>query len=87
PIQNAFSDRERIVTKAFPLNVLKWVMAAFTALFLLVSAAQAQLMPTNQSELAIEYTHSEKKLDLNCQKFTRCPVVTVENGSCIFWVQ
>tara|TARA_R100000750_G_scaffold1759_2_gene1617 strand:- start:267 stop:2045 length:1779 start_codon:yes stop_codon:yes gene_type:complete len=52
------------VTKAFSLNVLKWLVTAFVLLVLLVSAAQAQLLPTSQSELAIEYTHSEQKLDL-----------------------
>ncbi|MGM7319634.1 sensor domain-containing diguanylate cyclase [Idiomarina sp. ST10R2A5] len=52
------------MTKAFSLNVLKWLVAAFVLLVLLVPAAQAQLLPTSQSELAIEYTHSEQKLDL-----------------------
>ncbi|MDA6067882.1 sensor domain-containing diguanylate cyclase [Idiomarina abyssalis] len=52
------------MTKAFSLNVLKWLVTAFVLLVLLVPAAQAQLLPTSQSELAIEYTHSEQKLDL-----------------------
>ncbi|KPD21135.1 diguanylate cyclase [Idiomarina abyssalis] len=52
------------MTKAFSLNVLKWLVTAFVLLVLLVSTAQAQLLPTSQSELAIEYTHSEQKLDL-----------------------
>jgi len=52
------------VTKAFSLNVLKWLVTALVLLVLLVPAAQAQLLPTSQSELAIEYTSSEQKLDL-----------------------
>lgn len=52
------------MTKAFSLNVLKWLVTALVLLVLLVPAAQAQLLPTSQSELAIEYTSSEQKLDL-----------------------
>jgi len=52
------------VTKAFSLNVLKWLVTAFVLLVVMMPAAQAQLLPTSQSELAIEYTHSEQKLDL-----------------------
>ncbi|WP_244213122.1 sensor domain-containing diguanylate cyclase [Idiomarina ramblicola] len=52
------------MTKAFSLKVLIWLATAFTVLFMLAPAAQAQLLPTSQSKLAIEYTHSEEKLDL-----------------------
>ncbi|MGM0629564.1 MAG: sensor domain-containing diguanylate cyclase [Pseudomonadota bacterium] len=52
------------MTKAFSLSALKWLVAALVLLVILVPAAQAQLLPTSQSELAIEYTHSEQKLDL-----------------------
>jgi diguanylate cyclase (GGDEF)-like protein len=52
------------VTKAFSLNVLKWLVTALVLLVLLVPEVQAQLLPTSQSELAIEYTSSEQKLDL-----------------------
>ncbi|MGM0907333.1 MAG: sensor domain-containing diguanylate cyclase [Pseudomonadota bacterium] len=52
------------MTKAFSLSVLKWLVTALVMLVILVPAGQAQLLPTSQSELAIEYTHSEQKLDL-----------------------
>ena len=52
------------MTKAFSLNVSKWLVTVFTVLFFLVPAAQAELSPTNQSKLTIEYTASEQKLDL-----------------------
>ena len=52
------------MTKAFSLNVLKWLVTAFVLLVVMMPAAQAQLLPTSQSELAIEYTSSEQKLDL-----------------------
>lgn len=52
------------MTKAFSLNVLKWLVTAFVLLVVMMPAAQAQLLPTSQSELSIEYTHSEQKLDL-----------------------
>ncbi|MGM0430452.1 MAG: sensor domain-containing diguanylate cyclase [Pseudomonadota bacterium] len=52
------------MTKAVSLNVLKWLVTTLVLLVVLVPAVQAQLLPTSQSELAIEYTHSEQKLDL-----------------------
>lgn len=50
--------------RAFSLNVLKWLATALAVLFILVPVVQSQILPTSQSELAIEYTHSEEKLDL-----------------------
>ncbi|MDV6316745.1 diguanylate cyclase [Idiomarina sp. HP20-50] len=52
------------MTKTFSLSVLKWLTRALTVFLFMAPVVQAQLLPTSQSELSIEYTHSEQKLDL-----------------------
>ncbi|RDK82748.1 UNVERIFIED_ORG: diguanylate cyclase (GGDEF)-like protein [Idiomarina abyssalis] len=67
-IRNGFSGWERTVTKTSGVSALLWLFLALVALLFSASAAAAQILPESQSELSIEYTNSQQKLDLETAK-------------------
>ncbi|WP_289007453.1 7TM-DISM domain-containing protein, partial [uncultured Idiomarina sp.] len=56
------------MTKTSGVSALLWLFLALVALLFSASAAAAQILPESQSELSIEYTNSQQKLDLETAK-------------------